>query len=155
MRKALVIGLMLAAAFALPAQAKPGVKIGMLTCGVGGGVGFILGSSKPVECVFKSARGRTETYEGTLGKLGVDIGVTERTVLAWVVFAPGNVKHGGLKGSYGGATAEATAGVGLGANLLIGGFKNTINLQPVSVQAQLGLNVAAGLAGLTLRSADN
>ncbi len=154
MRKILLAGLMMATALAVPAQAKPGVKIGVLTCGIEGGVGFILGSSKNVECVFKSARGRTETYEGTIGKLGVDIGVTQRTVLAWAVFAPGSTKRGGLKGSYGGATAEATVGVGLGANVLIGGFKNTINLQPISLQAQTGLNVAAGVAGLNLRSAN-
>jgi Protein of unknown function (DUF992) len=154
MRKILLAGLMMATAFAVPAQAKPGVKIGVLTCGVEGGVGFILGSSKNVECMFRSVRGRTESYEGTIGKLGVDIGVTTKTVVAWAVFAPGSTKRGGLKGSYAGATAEATAGVGLGANVLIGGFKNTINLQPISVQAQTGLNVAAGIAGLTLRSAD-
>jgi Protein of unknown function (DUF992) len=154
MRKILLAGLIAAAAFTQPAMAKPGVKIGVLTCGIEGGVGFILGSSKNVECVFKSARGRTENYEGTIGKLGVDIGVTQRTVLAWAVFAPGATKRGGLKGSYAGATAEATAGVGVGANVLIGGFKNTINLQPISLQAQTGLNVAAGIAGLSLRSAD-
>jgi Protein of unknown function (DUF992) len=154
MRKILLAGLITAAAFAAPAEAKPGVKIGILTCGVEGGVGFVIGSSKNVECVFKSARGRTEQYEGTIGKLGVDIGVTRRTVIAWAVFAPGSTKRGGLKGSYQGATAEATVGVGLGANVLIGGFKNTINLQPISLQAQTGLNVAAGIAGLNLRYAE-
>jgi Protein of unknown function (DUF992) len=154
MRKIVMAGMMAAVALAAPAEAKPGVKIGVLTCGVEGGVGFIIGSSKNVECLFKSVRGRTEQYEGTIGKLGVDIGVTKKTVLAWAVFAPGSTKRGGLKGSYGGASAEATAGLGLGANVLVGGFRNTINLQPISVQAQTGLNVAAGLAGLNLRYAE-
>ena len=44
----------------------------------------------------------------------------------------------------------ASAGAGVGANALIGGFNNTITLQPVSISAQTGLNVAAGVANLEL-----
>jgi Protein of unknown function (DUF992) len=134
-----------------PAQAG-GIKVGVLTCRVDGGVGFIIGSSKDVECVFKGTNGRRENYIGTMGKLGVDIGVTTDTRVAWLVFAPGKLKAGSLKGSYQGASAEATVGIGLGANVLVGGFKKSINLQPVSVQAQTGLNIAGGLASLNLRS---
>lgn len=138
-------------AFAPTAQAGGGVKIGVLTCDVDGGAGFIIGSSKNADCVFKSGRnGRSEHYRGTIGKLGVDIGVTGQTVLAWAVFAPGQLKRGALKGSYTGVSAEATVGIGLGANVLIGGFQRGINLQPVSVQAQTGLNVAAGIGSLNL-----
>jgi hypothetical protein len=129
-----------------------GVKIGVLSCGIGGGIGYIIGSSKPIDCVFQPAGGgRVEHYEGRIRKFGVDVGVTGQSVVAWAVFAPGKTKRGGLKGYYAGASAEATALVGLGANVLIGGFKNTINLQPVSVQAQTGINVAAGVTGLRLR----
>ena len=138
-----------------PALAKSGVKVGMLTCGVEGGVGYIIGSSKAVDCVYQpSGGGRTENYQGRIGKLGVDIGVTGQTTIAWVVFAPGKVKSGALEGSYSGASAEVTVIGGLGANVLIGGFRKTINLQPLSVQAQTGLNVAAGIASLHLDSAD-
>ena len=48
---------------------------------------------------------------------------------------------------------RATVGVGVGANALVGGSNNTIALQPVSVQGQTGLSVAAGVAGLDLRPA--
>ncbi len=138
-------------AFAPTAQAS-GVKIGVLTCDVNGGVGFIIGSSKDADCVFKSARGhRVEHYRGRVGKMGVDIGITGQTILAWAVFAPGQLKNGSLRGSYAGVSAEATVGVGLGANVLIGGFKGGINLQPVSLQAQTGLNVAAGIGSLVLQ----
>jgi hypothetical protein len=138
-----------------PAMAKSGVKVGMLTCSVEGGIGYIIGSSKGIDCAFQPAGGgEVERYTGRIGKLGVDIGVTGNTTIAWAVFAPGKVKHGALKGSYGGASAEATLIGGLGANVLIGGFRKTINLQPVSVQAQTGLNVAAGIASLHLESAD-
>jgi Protein of unknown function (DUF992) len=56
-------------------------------------------------------------------------------------------------GNYGGASAEATVGAGLGANVLVGGSDRTIALQPLSVQGQTGLNVAAGVTELILRPA--
>ena len=72
--------------------------------------------------------------------------------MAWAVFAPTRgIQRGDLAGSYGGASASATVGVGVGANALIGGSNNTIALQPLSGQAQTGLSVAAGIAGLDLR----
>ena len=116
MKKFLSIALVTtAAAFAaIPAQAG-GVKIGVLTCKVEGGAGWIIGSSKDVECKFKGTHGRVENYIGSIGKLGIDIGVTGDTRVGWVVFAPGKMKAGSLKGSYTGASAEATVGLGVGA----------------------------------------
>jgi hypothetical protein len=152
MRKILSVGLLSLALMASAADAKSGVKMGVLSCEVAGGAGFIIGSSKAVDCVYDPASGaRREHYTGSIGKLGIDIGVTDRTVLAWAVFAPGKINKGGLKGSYSGASAEATVLVGLGANVLIGGFNKGINLQPLSIQAQTGLNIAAGVASLKLR----
>jgi hypothetical protein len=132
-----------------PAPAAAGVKVGMLTCQIDGGVGLIIVSSKTLDCVYRGGR-RHERYEGTIRKFGVDVGITANSAFVWAVFAPGKTKRGGLEGYYAGASAEATAGLGLGTNVLIGGFKRTINLQPVSIQGQTGLNVAAGLAGLRL-----
>jgi len=137
---------------ATAAHAESGVKVGVLSCGIEGGVGYIIGSSKKVDCVYQPASGgKVEHYYGRIGKLGVDIGVTNQTVVAWAVFAPGKLKKGALAGSYEGASAEATVIGGLGANVLIGGFGKTVNLQPLSVQAQTGLNVAAGIASLHLK----
>jgi Protein of unknown function (DUF992) len=155
MNKMIIASILTLGLVASPALAKSGVKVGMLTCGVEGGVGYIIGSSKSVDCVYQPiGGGKVEHYEGRIGKLGVDIGVTGQTTIAWAVFAPGKVKHGALEGSYNGASAEATVIGGLGANVLIGGFRKTVNLQPVSIQAQTGLNVAAGIASLHLDSAD-
>lgn len=153
MRKfALVSAVVAALGFSAPAaDAETGIKLGVLTCSVDGGVGLILVSSKVVHCVFQpSGGGRVERYEGRIRKLGVDIGVTNQASLAWAVFAPGKVRRGALEGTYVGASAEATIVAGLGANLLIGGFKKTISLQPLSIQMQTGLNIAAGVAGLYL-----
>jgi hypothetical protein len=134
--------------------ASKGVKIGMLTCNVDGGVGMIIGSSKGVDCVFEGTVGKRERYTGSIGKLGIDVGVTGKAVMAWAVFAPGKLKAGALAGHYAGASAEATIAVGLGANVLVGGSDKSIALQPLSVQAQTGLNVAAGVASLRLKRAN-
>lgn len=150
MKKILIAGLLAAAAAVSPAQAKSGVKIGVLSCVVDGGVGYIIASAKAVDCTFRSGS-RVERYHGVIRKFGVDIGVTDKTSIAWAVFAPGSVKRGALRGVYTGATAEATVVAGLGANVLVGGFQKGINLQPLSVQAQTGLNVAAGIGSLSLK----
>jgi len=141
----------LALAFAAgTAQAKSGVNVGALNCTVEGGIGLILGSKKDMTCVYKSHKGKKAVYTGSITKIGIDIGVTNKSYITWAVFAPGDIDRGALEGSYGGASAEATVGVGLGANVLVGGFEDSIALQPVSVQGQEGLNVAAGVTGLRL-----
>jgi hypothetical protein len=153
MKKILSAALLVSTFAIAPAEAGA-VKVGVLKCRIEGGAGFIIGSSKDMECELRRTNGKREYYSGTIGKLGVDIGVTTDTVLGWVVFAPGKARPGSLKGSYTGAGAEATVGLGLGANVLIGGFKQSINLQPLSLQAQTGLNVSAGVTSLNLRMSD-
>ena len=137
---------------AVPAAANSGVNVGGLSCTVNGGVGFIIGSSKSMKCRFNPAGGgATQYYSGNVGKFGLDIGITGKSYISWLVFAPGKVKPGALAGTYAGVSAQATVGVGLGANVLVGGFKKSIALQPLSVQGQSGLNLAAGFASMTLK----
>jgi hypothetical protein len=143
----------LASAFAATAGAQ-GVVVGNLTCNVSSGWGFVFGSSRGLNCTFAGVGGRYEYYSGAISKFGVDIGYTQGGVMIWTVVAPaGNLAPGALAGNYGGATASATVGVGVGANALIGGSGNTIALQPLSVEGNTGLNVAAGIAGITLTPA--
>lgn len=144
------VGLAMAAG---PAVARDGVKAGLLTCDVSAGIGMIIGSSKAVDCTFKGENGRVEHYSGRLGKLGLDVGATGEASMAWAVFASGEVRKAALAGKYVGASAQATVIAGLGANVLVGGFEDSINLQPLSIQGQTGLNVAAGLTSLTLEAA--
>lgn len=137
--------------FSSPALAQGKVQVGILNCEVAGGTGFVFGSSKSLSCTFQRP-GPDEGYSGTISKFGVDIGQTSKSVIQWAVLAPGNdIPSGALAGTYGGVSGEATVGVGLGANVLVGGLQNSIALQPLSVQAQQGLNFAAGIASLTLR----
>ena len=97
--------------------------------------------------------GPREVYTGSISKFGLDLGATTGGEMIWVVYAPSNKRFGALAGHYGGASAEATVGTGVGANVLVGGSDHTVILQPVSVQGQAGLNLAVGVAGLELRPA--
>jgi hypothetical protein len=143
--------------YAGQAEAVDRIEIGLLDCTVAGGTGFIFGSSKDLRCTFHPAEdGRpNETYSGSIDKFGIDIGKTGQTIIKWGVLAPTEDDYapGALAGTYGGVSGEATVGVGVGANALIGGSSETIVLQPVSVQAQEGLNVAVGIAKLNLNAA--
>jgi hypothetical protein len=136
------------------AQSRERTKAGTLTCDISAGIGLIITSKKEVTCMFTPSQpGPREVYTGSITKFGLDLGATAGGEMVWAVYAPTNRRFGALAGRYGGASAEATVGAGLGANLLVGGNNRTVTLQPVSVQGQAGLNVAAGVAGLDLHPA--
>src|SRR6516164_10864274 len=135
-------------AFGTPAQAQA-VKAGIMTCNVAGGFGFIFGSSRSVNCTFAPGGVAPQHYVGVINKFGVDIGYVEGAVMAWAVLAPTNNPGPGLlAGTYVGATGSAS--VGVGANVLFGGFGNSILLQPISIEVSKGFNVAGGVAEMTL-----
>jgi hypothetical protein len=162
MRKIMILGTVTAsicAAGAALAQAPfaqvpvDRVQAGTLTCDISGGIGFIIGSQKALNCSFvPSIPGPPEFYAGVISKLGIDLGGTTGGIMVWAVYAPTTRVAGSLAGTYAGASAEATIGAGVGANVLVGGSNRTITLQPVSVQEQTGINVAAGVAEIELRS---
>lgn len=139
-----------------PAVAQERAEVGILECVIEGGTGFVFTSSKDLSCTFQGAEpGRpAEPYFGVVQKFGLDIGTTGQQFMQWAVFAPTDDPFGpgALAGDYIGATAEASVGVGGGANVLIGGSNQTVTLQPVSVQAQTGLNLAVGVTEFQLRT---
>ena len=136
----------------LPAAAQaPNVRAGTLSCDVSGGIGLIIGSTRELQCVFDPLEGPNERYVGTVRHAGLDVGVTGPGVMVWSVLATTARPRNALGGAYVGAQASGSIGVGLGANALLGGSDRNIALQPLSVQAQTGLNVAVGVAELTLR----
>ncbi|CAN0202604.1 unnamed protein product [Phaeothamnion confervicola] len=152
----LSIGFVSAAALAASvslASAQSRVEVGVLEC-TGTSTSFIIGSVTELGCAFKpSSGGPSEPYSATIRRVGLDIGINNTTVIAWAVFAPTRqIGPRDLAGNYGGVSANATIGVGLGANALVGGSNSTIALQPASVQAQTGLSIAAGISGLELRA---
>jgi hypothetical protein len=142
--------LMSTSAFAQTGDAR--VKVGTLSCHEKSGWGFVFGSSHALRCTFSNGD-RVEHYDGAISKFGVDVGYQQSGVLIWEVVAPtDHLGSGALGGHYGGLTAGATVGVGLAANALIGGSTTSIALQPLSIEGSTGLNVAAGIADLTLHS---
>jgi hypothetical protein len=147
-----VAALALVALCAVPSRAENmKVKAGYLTCHVASGWGFIIGSSRKLRCTYAATNHRTEHYTGSISKFGADIGYLQSAVILWAVLAPTtDLGPGALSGHYAGATASVSLGVGAGANVLLGGFKKSIALQPISIEGQNGLNVAAGIGALSL-----
>jgi hypothetical protein len=134
------------------AQQPQRVKAGVLECRGGASVGFVVGSVTNLGCVFHMDGAPEDRYVATIRKVGVDLGITQESALAWAVYAPvARLGPGDLSGDYAGAQGSASIGIGVGGNVLIGGSANSIALQPLSVQGQVGLNIAAGLAALELR----
>ena len=150
--KSLCVAALAAVVTSGAALAQSAVQVGKLSCDISGGLGLIIASQKTVNCTFepRAAGWMPESYSGSIDRFGLDIGGTTGAQMAWVVFAAGSPSPGALGGSYAGATAEATLAVGLGANVLVGGSRRSIALQPLSLQGQTGLNVAAGVAVLRL-----
>jgi hypothetical protein len=132
---------------------QPLLRVGGLTCATSPRVGLILGSRQEMRCVFLATNtGRQYNYAGTIRRVGLDIGVTGGGTLFWGVFARNsNIGRGTLRGSYVGASGNVAVGIGLGANVLVGGSRRTITLQPLSVEGQIGLNLALGVSNLILR----
>ena len=153
MRSTLLAGLTAAVlCMAGAAQAQDRVRVGVLQCRGGASIGFIVGSVTHLGCVLRADGLPEDRYVATIRKVGVDLGITQESLLAWVVYAPvARLGAGDLSGDYAGAQGSASVGVGLGGNVLIGGSANSIALQPLSVQGQVGLAVSAGLESLELR----
>lgn len=132
-----------------------GSQIGTLACDLSGGVGLIVTSSQTMTCQFQPASGRVETYTGSVRRFGLDIGIVTSARMVWTVVASvRRAAPGALAGTYVGVSAEGTVGVGVGANVLVGGSDNAFSLQPLSLQTQGGLNIAAGVSELVLTSAN-
>ncbi len=136
------------------ARAQP-TRVGGLTCHSAPRVGLVVGSMQRLQCVFTPNASQPQqhcNYSGTIGRVGLDVGITGGGRLLWAVFAPSShVGCGSLRGSYAGVSGSASLGLGLGANVLVGGSHRTISLQPLSIEGQIGVNLAVGVSKLTLR----
>ena len=149
-----VAATLLVASFAVAQAQQPmqRVQVGVLECRGGASIGFIVGSVTNLGCVLRVEGLPDDRYIATVRKVGLDLGITQESALAWGVFAPvARLGPGDLAGDYAGVQGSAAVGVGVGGNALIGGSNNTIALQPLSLQGQVGLSVAAGLESLELR----
>lgn len=144
-------------AFALLCAAPPparadAFRVGRLVCFSTPRVGMVFGSTQSLRCAFYARRpSRQYIYEGRIRRVGLDLGVTSAGILSWAVFARNSrIGPGRLRGSYVGASGNVAFGPGLGSNVLIGGSRRSVMLQPLSIERSIGLNLAAGVAHLTL-----
>ena len=141
-------------AFAAPAASQQQrVQAGTLECSLSSGIGMVVASQRNIACNFKPNGGPPEAYAGTMTRIGLDIGITGGGAIIWAVFTTTNLYSGILTGTYVGASAEMSIAAGLGANVLVGGSNRAVALQPLSVQGQVGLNIAAGVSQLELHLA--
>lgn len=134
-------------------RAQTYVQVGVLECSGGPSVGLVFGSVNTLGCMLRDPRGAViDYYVAVARRVGLDIGITEDSALVWAVYAPvRRIGRGDLVGNYAGASGSVAIGVGGGANVLVGGSANSFALQPLSVQGQVGLNLAIGVASLELR----
>ena len=151
-RSILMAGALTAFLFPAAAPAETGVKVGLLTCEVSSGFGFIFGSSRDLDCTYSGVDGKKVAgYSGKISNFGVDIGYVQGGIIAWGVIAPtSDVTPDALAGQYAGVSATGTVGVGVGAKVLVGGLDKSISLQPVSIEGTTGLNAAAGITAMSL-----
>ena len=155
--RTIVLPALAGAALALAAvgPADASVKVGVLHCTVSPSIGFLIGGHQKLRCHFTPQEPGQPAgeYAGAINTVGLDIGVTAGGVLAWAVFAPTTGSFAGaLAGLYFGASADVAVGLGLGANILIGGSERTIALQPISVEGEVAMDVTLGMSGMELRA---
>ncbi|MDO9382094.1 MAG: DUF992 domain-containing protein [Hyphomicrobiaceae bacterium] len=150
---AAVLAAVAAASAASIASAAPKLVAGTLTCYGQGSVGAIIGSKQALNCSFNPAGpGRNARYSARISRVGVDIGVTGQSTMIWTVLASTDrLPRGALNGNFAGVSADASIVIGGGGNALVGGSNRSIVLQPVSLKGQTGLNLAIGVAELSLR----
>lgn len=142
---ALAVGLM-----SVPAKAQS-VELGVLTCDIDGGFGAIFGSNRQASCVFLDKNGAVTTYTADITKIGPDLGFVASKTLTWAVLAASNNVPRNLRGTYVGANVEASAFIGAGGNVMVGGMRDSFALNPVSIQTQTGINAALAVQVLRIR----
>jgi hypothetical protein len=148
--------LALIAMFVTPAAAQTPpswTQAGMLSCKVDPSIGFIIAGHQSMQCRFTpNAPNPPQAYEGALNMIGLNIGITAGGVFGWAVLAPTKgIPAGALAGEYVGASGDLGIGLGVGANVLVGGSARTFALQPVSLEGSVAVDVALGVSSLKLR----
>jgi Protein of unknown function (DUF992) len=153
----LVLATLVFPALVAPAVAQgpqPWTQVGVLTCTLNPSIGFIIAGHQSMECSYApSGPYPPQAYQGAINSVGLDVGVTAGGVLAWTVLAPTQgVAAGALAGEYVGASGDIGIGIGVGANVLVGGSGRTFALQPLSVEGSISLNIALGVSMLKLHA---
>jgi hypothetical protein len=150
---ALVAGLAAMFTFAsTPADAQHYERIGTLECRVAPSVSYIVGSYRTAGCHFYPVNNRrAHRYRADIGRIGLDLNISAGGVLVWAVHAHNRrLFPGDLRGAYTGASGNIALGLGVGGNVLVGGSNNTVALQPLSGEGNVGVGLSVGVGRLVL-----
>ncbi|MEM7404064.1 MAG: DUF992 domain-containing protein [Pseudomonadota bacterium] len=134
--------------------AEDATRLGILTCNSipGTRVNLIIRSTTDVHCQFKNADGKVEHYIGETGiAFGADLTFAkEQETFAFTVISASALEMGKhlLAGRYVGGKASASVGLGVGAAVLVGGDRDNFTLQPLALEGNTGVGLAAGLGFL-------
>ena len=135
------------------AMAQNSTQVGTLACDVSAGLGLFVVEKQTLSCVFTQDSG-AENYVGSIDEFGVALGEVKAGHLVWgVLAAASGLPKGALDGTYTGIGANASIGLGAGANVLVGGSERTLSLQPISVEGEAGINIAGGVTTVKLTHA--
>lgn len=127
-------------------------QAGMLRCNLDPSVGFVIFGHQSMQCKFQPVSGAIQAYDGAINTVGLDLGVSGGGRFAWAVFGSASgIPVGALAGEYVGASGDIGLGVGVGANVLVGGSNRSVALQPVSLEGSMSVEAVAGLSQLKLR----
>ncbi|HEY1747787.1 MAG TPA: DUF992 domain-containing protein [Xanthobacteraceae bacterium] len=127
-------------------------QAGMLRCNLDPSVGFVIFGHQSMQCKFQPVSGTIQAYDGAINTVGLDLGVSGGGRFAWAVFGSASgMPVGALAGEYVGASGDIGLGVGVGANVLVGGSNRSVALQPVSLEGSMSVEAVAGLSQLKLR----
>lgn len=151
---ALAAGVAAILSFAVsPASAQRYERIGTLECRVAPNVSFVVGSMRTAGCNFYPVNSRRlHRYRADIGRIGLDLNISAGGVLIWAVHAHNRRLHpGDLRGEYTGASGNIALGLGIGGNILVGGSRNTVALQPLSGEGNIGIGLSVGVAQMRLR----
>jgi hypothetical protein len=134
-------------------NANSRIYIGSLSCNVGGSTGYILASSKTLDCVFLNKEGtESAQYTGTIDKVGIDIGYTKAVHTIWRVYSLGSTRGpNNLGGTYVGEQSTAAAGSQAGGNWIYGGPNAEVGMLASGIVKDAGYNLAAGVAAMTIK----
>jgi hypothetical protein len=136
------------------AKAEGGAVLGVLTCTkTGTGTTYVLHSRNPVECTYEGVGGQ-QKYTGIDGiLLGVDLEIEKYAGMAYLVIGATWTDKSSLEGTFIGAKASVTPGLGVAAQAGLGGLGNDISLVPVGLGGQVGIGVTAGISYLRIEGA--
>ena len=134
-------------------NANSRIYIGALSCNVAGSTGYVLGSSKTMECVFLGKDGQSAEYCGTINKVGIDIGYTKAVHTIWRVYSLGSDRGvTQIGGTYVGEQGTVAAGGSqAGGNWLYGGPNAEIGMVASGIVKDAGYNLATGIAEMSLK----